>query len=106
VTIYSNDSCVYCHLAKRLLAERGIPYREVNLAMDAEGRRALNKRTGRLTFRRSLSARSRSAAIGSCAGSSRPASWMPPRAGSRRRERGRVRPAPALAAELRRSHVD
>jgi glutaredoxin 3 len=50
VTIYSNDNCVYCHLAKRLLAERGIPYREVNLAMDAEGRRALSKRTGRVTF--------------------------------------------------------
>jgi glutaredoxin 3 len=50
VTIYSNDNCVYCRLAKRLLAERGIPYREVNLAMDAEGRRALSKRTGRVTF--------------------------------------------------------
>jgi len=50
VTIYSNDNCVYCRLAKRLLAERGIAYCEVNLAMDAEGRRALSERTGSLTF--------------------------------------------------------
>ena len=50
VTIYSNDNCVYCRLAKRLLAERGIAYREVNLAMDGEGRRALSERTGSLTF--------------------------------------------------------
>ena len=50
VTIYSNDNCVYCRLAKRLLAERGIAYRQLNLAVDAEGRRALSERTGRLTL--------------------------------------------------------
>jgi glutaredoxin 3 len=50
VTIYSDDNCVYCRLAKRLLAERGIAYRELNLAMDADGRRALSQRIGRLTF--------------------------------------------------------
>jgi glutaredoxin 3 len=50
VTIYSNDNCVHCRLAKRLLAERGIAHCEISLAMDADGRRALSERTGRLTF--------------------------------------------------------
>jgi glutaredoxin 3 len=50
LTIYSNDDCIYCRLAKRLLDERGVAYLEINLAMDADGRIALGERSGRLTF--------------------------------------------------------
>ena len=36
--------------AKRLLASRGIAYREVNLAKDPDGRAELARRTGMVTF--------------------------------------------------------
>jgi glutaredoxin 3 len=50
VTIYSNDDCALCRQANRLLDQRGVAYRELNLAMDDDGRRRLAGRTGRLTF--------------------------------------------------------
>jgi glutaredoxin 3 len=36
--------------AKRLLAQRGISYEEVDLAKDPDGRAELQRRTGMLTF--------------------------------------------------------
>lgn len=106
VTIYSDDNYVYCRLAKRVLAERGIAHGQLKLAMDAEGHRALSERTGRLTFPqiavddepiggydelRRLVASGELDAAGPWSG---------------RRDRGRVRPARALAAQLRSGHVD
>ncbi len=50
VVLYSSTSCPLCAQAKALLSAREIPFEEINLSMDAEGRDALNERTGMMTF--------------------------------------------------------
>ena len=50
ITMYTTEPCGYCRQAKALLAKRGLPYDEVNLAMDAGGRAELAARTGMMTF--------------------------------------------------------
>ncbi len=50
VTVYTADPCAHCGRAKALLAQRGIPFREVNLSKDPVGRAELVKRTGLMTF--------------------------------------------------------
>ena len=50
VTVYTTEPCGYCRTAKALLDRRGIPYDEINLAKDADGRSELVSRTGMMTF--------------------------------------------------------
>jgi glutaredoxin 3 len=50
VTIYTTEPCGYCRTAKALLDKRGIPYEEINLARDPEGRAELVRLTGMMTF--------------------------------------------------------
>ena len=50
ITVYTTEHCAFCRQAKALLAKRGIPYDEINLEMDAEGRAELAARTGMMTF--------------------------------------------------------
>jgi glutaredoxin 3 len=50
VVVYTTEPCGYCRTAKSLLAQRGVPYDEVNLAKDPTGRMELAERTGMLTF--------------------------------------------------------
>lgn len=50
ITIYTTDHCSLCTSAKTLLQRRGIQYQEVNLARDPDGRSALQKITGMLSF--------------------------------------------------------
>ena len=50
VTLYTTDSCSRCVSAKMLLKRRGIPYEEINLARDPDGRAELEKKTGMVTF--------------------------------------------------------
>jgi glutaredoxin 3 len=50
VTVYTTEPCGFCRTAKALLDKRGIPYSEVNLAKDADGRAQLASRTGMMTF--------------------------------------------------------
>ena len=50
VTVYTTEPCGYCRTAKALLERRGIPYEEINLAKDADGRTELVARTGMMTF--------------------------------------------------------
>jgi glutaredoxin 3 len=50
VTLYTTEPCGFCRQAKALLAARGIPYREVNLAKDPGGRSDLVALTGQMTF--------------------------------------------------------
>ena len=50
VTVYTTEPCGYCRTAKALLEKRRIPYDEVNLSKDAEGRSELVARTGMMTF--------------------------------------------------------
>ena len=50
ITLYTTEPCGFCRQAKALLAARGLEYREVNLAKDPDGRAALVRRTGQMTF--------------------------------------------------------
>ena len=50
ITVYTTEPCGYCRVAKALLDKRGIPYEEINLARDPEGRAELVRRTGMMTF--------------------------------------------------------
>jgi glutaredoxin 3 len=50
LTVYTTEPCGYCRTAKALLDRRGIPYDEINLAKDVEGRAELVARTGMMTF--------------------------------------------------------
>ncbi len=50
VTIYTTEACGYCRTAKALLDRKAIPYEEINLARDPDGRMALVERTGMMTF--------------------------------------------------------
>jgi glutaredoxin 3 len=50
VTVYTADRCRHCLVAKALLDARGIPYDEVNLTKDPDGRVELARRTGLMTF--------------------------------------------------------
>lgn len=48
--MYSTEPCGFCRTAKALLASRKIPYEEINLAKDPDGRAKLVEETGRMTF--------------------------------------------------------
>ncbi len=43
VTIYSSDTCKYCHLAKDFLKENNIEYTDKNVSSDAAARKELMK---------------------------------------------------------------
>jgi glutaredoxin 3 len=49
VTLYTTRVCPYCVAAKRLLAARGIPYKEVDVSTDHDKRAWLVEATGRRT---------------------------------------------------------
>jgi glutaredoxin 3 len=50
LTMYTTDPCGFCRTAKALLQKRKIPYEEINLARDPEGRAELVRLTGMMTF--------------------------------------------------------
>ncbi len=50
VTVYTTDPCGFCRVAKALLAKRGVPFDEINLAKDHDGRAKLVELTGMMTF--------------------------------------------------------
>jgi glutaredoxin 3 len=50
IIVYSTDRCSLCVSAKALLERRGIPYEEVNLARDPDGRAELQRITGMFSF--------------------------------------------------------
>jgi len=50
VTLYTTEPCGYCRVAKALLDKRNIPYEEINLAKDPDGRAELVRLTGMMTF--------------------------------------------------------
>ena len=50
VIVYTTEPCGFCRQAKALLQSRGVLFREVNLAKDADGRADLVARTGQMTF--------------------------------------------------------
>jgi len=50
VTIYTRAFCGYCTAAKRLLAEKGIDFEEIDATGSAEKRQEMMSRSGRFTF--------------------------------------------------------
>jgi glutaredoxin 3 len=50
ITVYTTEPCGYCRVAKALLNKRGVPFQEINLAKDPEGRAELVRLTGMMTF--------------------------------------------------------
>jgi glutaredoxin 3 len=50
ITLYTTEKCSSCLRAKALLTQRALPFDEVNLSRDPDGRAALVERTGMLTF--------------------------------------------------------
>ena len=50
VVMYTTDPCGFCRTAKALLSARKIPYEEINLAKDPDGRAELAALTGMMTF--------------------------------------------------------
>ena len=49
VVMYTADYCGYCWAARRLLAKKGVAYREIDITGDIEKRRWLRDVTGRHT---------------------------------------------------------
>lgn len=50
ITLYTTDKCSSCLRAKALLTQRRLPFEEINLSRDPDGRAALVARTGMMTF--------------------------------------------------------
>jgi glutaredoxin 3 len=50
VIVYTTDNCSKCVGAKMLLGRREIPFEEINLAKDPDGRAKLSELTGMYTF--------------------------------------------------------
>ena len=46
VTIYTSMMCGYCHAAKELLAAKKVPFDEIDVSYDPQGRRAMSERAG------------------------------------------------------------
>jgi glutaredoxin 3 len=50
ITLYTTDACSSCRRAKALLEQRELPFEEINLSRDPDGRAQLAARTGLMTF--------------------------------------------------------
>ncbi len=46
VVIYTTRFCPYCHMAKRLLTQKGAPFEEIDVSGDAAARAALRDKAG------------------------------------------------------------
>jgi glutaredoxin 3 len=50
VTVYSTEPCSFCARVKGLLKARGVEFSEINLSKDPDGRAALARKTGMMSF--------------------------------------------------------
>jgi glutaredoxin 3 len=50
VTVYTTEPCSFCVRVKGLLKARGVQFTEINLSKDPDGRAALARETGMLSF--------------------------------------------------------
>lgn len=46
ITIYTTPFCGFCHAAKRLLSQKGVPFEEVDVSGDALLRREMMEKAG------------------------------------------------------------
>jgi glutaredoxin 3 len=50
VTVYTTEPCAFCVRVKGLLKSRGVEFAEINLSKNPEGRAALARETGMMSF--------------------------------------------------------
>lgn len=50
IKVYTTENCSSCLRAKALLTKRELPFEEINLGRDPDGRAELVARTGLMTF--------------------------------------------------------
>lgn len=50
IVVYTTVACSFCTRVKALLDSREIPYREIDLGRDPEGRAELSEKTGMMSF--------------------------------------------------------
>jgi glutaredoxin 3 len=50
VKVYTTEPCAFCVRVKGLLKSRGVEFSEINLAKNPDGRAALARETGMLSF--------------------------------------------------------
>lgn len=50
VTVYTTEPCSFCARVKGLLKARDVPFAEVNLSKDPDGRAELAQKTGMMSF--------------------------------------------------------
>ncbi len=48
VTIYSTPTCPYCKRAKDYLSQKGIPYTDINVAVDREAAKEMIQKSGQM----------------------------------------------------------
>lgn len=48
VTIYSTQTCHYCHLAKQFFDENGVQYTNIDVGADREKAREMVEKTGQM----------------------------------------------------------
>lgn len=46
VTIYTTMTCPYCHMAKQLLREKGVPFEEIDVAGNSALRSEMTRKSG------------------------------------------------------------
>lgn len=46
VTIYTTDTCHWCHMAKEYFKEKGVQYEEINVTRDVEKQKELVQKSG------------------------------------------------------------
>jgi glutaredoxin 3 len=49
VEIYTSPTCGYCHMAKRLLSQKGVSFAEVDVVREPGRRAEMERRSGRRT---------------------------------------------------------
>lgn len=48
IVLYSTPTCPYCEMAKNYLKEKGLEFKEINLASDQEATKKIVRKTGQL----------------------------------------------------------
>lgn len=48
VTIYSTPTCAYCKMAKEYFTEKGVEFKEINVAEDMEAQQAMIQKSGQM----------------------------------------------------------
>ncbi|MET1249020.1 glutaredoxin family protein [Sporolactobacillus sp. STCC-11] len=48
ITVYTTNTCPYCHMVKNFLSEKGLPFKEVNVQQDQAAGQRLVETTGQM----------------------------------------------------------